>query len=145
MGHEMNAEHEIKLMNFIEKNLGRPFVWGRCDCSTFALEATDAIFDTALVNKIKGKYRTGKGAIKFRRRSWGSFINLLKEAGFVELQRGFEQTGDMLIVEDAEWERVHVYLDNWVCAPFPDDGVQLFPMTVMNGKPYKVWRYVCLP
>ena len=145
MGHEMNAKHEIKLMNFVEKNLGRPFVWGRCDCSTFALEATDAIFDTALVNKIKGKYRTGKGAIKFRRRSWGSFINLLKEAGFVESQKGFEQTGDMLIVEDEEWERVHVYLGNWACASFPDDGVQLFPMTVMNDKPYKVWRYICLP
>jgi len=145
MGHEMNAEHEIKLMNFVEKNLGRPFTWGQCDCSTFALEVIDAAFDTALADKIKGKYRTEKGAIKFRRRSWGSFVNLLKEAGFVESQRSFEQTGDMLIIEDAEWERVHVCLGNWVCAPFPDDGVQLFPMTVMTDKPYKVWRYVCLP
>ena len=141
----MNAEHEIKFINFVEKNLGRPFTWGQCDCSTFALEVIDAAFDTALVDKIKGKYRTEKGAIKFRRRSWGSFVNLLKEAGFVELQRGFEQTGDILIIEDAEWERVHVYLGNWVVASFPDDGVQLFPMTIMNGKPYKVWRYVCLP
>jgi hypothetical protein len=70
----------------------------------------------------------------------GSLINILKAAGFVEGKRGFEQTGDLLIVEDSKWEMVHIYLGSQVVSAFPDGGVQTFPMRDLRDKPYSVWR-----
>jgi len=141
----MHITHEINLMHFIEKNLGRAFAWGECDCVTFALEVTDAVYGTALAEKIKGRYKTERGAIRFRRRSrWGNFITLLKEANFIEIPKGFEQTGDILVVEEAgKLEMVHVSLGHRALSSHPETGVLIFPMTHMQGIPYTVWRYTC--
>jgi len=142
----MEIKREIQLMNFIEKNLGRPFAWGECDCNTFALEAVDAVFDTSLAEKIKGQYFTELGALMYRKKSrWGTFINLLKETGFIEVAKGFEQTGDLLIVEDPRWEMVHISLGSKVMSSLPGAGVQYFSASVMKGQPYSVWRFGCLP
>ena len=145
-GNEMDIKQEITLINFIESNLGRAFAWGECDCNIFVLEAMDAVFGTALAAKIRGRYITERGAIRFRRQSpWGSLITLLQEAGFVEGQKGFEHTGDLLIVEDpGKWEMAHIYLGRMAAAAFPGEGVQQFPLVLMKDKPYSVWRYPCL-
>lgn len=142
----MHISHEIKLINFVEASLGRPFAWGQCDCNTFVLAAMDAVYDTALAAKILGKYSTGLGAIRYRRRSpWGSLIALLREAGFSESSRGFEQIGDILIVADKKWEMSHVCLGNRGMAAFPDEGVQFFPLSSLADQPYTVWRSPCPP
>jgi hypothetical protein len=139
----MDITHEIRLMNFIEQNQGRPFTWGECDCNTFVLDVVDAVFDIALAAKVKGKYKNELGAIRFRQRcEWGSFIELLKEAGFVGGKKGFEQVGDILIVADpGKWEMAHIYLGNKTVTAFPDEGVLQFPTAMLKDKPYSVWRY----
>lgn len=140
----MHIRNEINLLNFIEASLGRPFVWGQCDCNTFALEALDAAYGTCLAGKIMGQYNTLLGAVRYRKRSpWGSFIALIEEAGFIEAKKGFQQTGDLLIVEDPKWEMVHICLGSIAASAFPDDGVRTFPMAMMADKPYRVWRYAC--
>lgn len=149
----MDIKHEIKLINYIEANLGRPFAWGECDCNIFALDVIDAVWGqisnlSPLSNQIRGKYKTERGAIRFRKRSrWGSFIELLKESGFVQGKKGFEQIGDILIVEDPrKWEMVHIYLGNRTVAAFPGEGVLQFPTAMMKDKQYNVWRYApCRP
>ena len=143
----MNITHEIRLINYIEANLNRPFAWGECDCNVFALDMIDSVYGTALAAKIRGKYHTALGAIRFRRKSaWGSFIELLKEAGFIEGKKGFERIGDLLIVEDpGKWEMVHIYLGGKSVAAFPENGVMQFPTAMIRDKQYSVWRYLpCL-
>ena len=142
----MNIIQEIALINFIETNQGRPFAWGECDCNTFVLEAMDAVFGTALAARVRGQYATEKGAIRFRRKSvQGSLINGLIEEGFIEIPRGFEQTGDILIVEDPDkWEMSHLCLGRTAAAAFPDAGVQQFSLALLKDKPYRVWRCSCL-
>lgn len=140
----MHISHEIKLLNFVEANLGRPFAWGECDCNTFALEMIDAVYDTALAAQIRGRYQTERGAIRYRRRSpWGSLINLLREAGFCEVPKGFAQTGDILIVVAPKWEMSHICLGNRAVAAFPGDGVQCFPLAALADEPYTIWRFPC--
>ena len=140
----MKITEEIALVHFIEANRDRPFEWGRCDCNTFALEAMDAAFGTGLAEKIRGHYSTPLGAVRYRRRSaWKSFIAFIEEAGFIEAKKGFEQTGDLLIVADPKWEMVHICLGNRAVSAFPDDGVRCFPMAAMADKPYRVWRRLC--
>lgn len=143
----MDIKREIRLMSFIEKNLGRPFAWGECDCNTFALETIDAVFDTAWADLIKGRYYTELGAFTFRRSCrWGDFISgIIAEAGFIEIQKGFEQTGDLLIVKDPRWEMVHICLGNKLVSSFPGAGVQYFSASVIKDKAYSVWRLPCLP
>jgi len=136
----MDIERELRLIDFVKASRGRPFAWGRCDCNVFALEAMDAAYGTDLAGLIRGRYDSLLGAFLFRRRVLGSLINILKAAGFVEGKRGFEQTGDLLIVEDSKWEMVHIYLGSQVVSAFPDGGVQTFPMRDLRDKPYSVWR-----
>ena len=139
----MDIKHEIKLHNFIKASLNRPFAWGECDCNVYALDVIDAVYDTDLASLIRGKYKTEKGAIRFRKRSkWGDFRELLNQAGFIEGKKGFEQIGDLLIVEDpGKWEMVHIYLGNKSVVAFLNDAVLQFPTAMLKDKAYTVWRY----
>ncbi len=121
--------------------------WGTCDCNVFALEALDAAYDTALAALIRGRYKTQAGAVRYRRRSrWGSFIRLVEEAGFAAGKRGFEQTGDLLVVaEPGKWEMVHIYLGDRVVSAFPREGVHYGFMADIRVKTYNVWRRPCPP
>jgi len=136
----MSSDPYRKAIEFANVNLGRPFVWGQCDCNTFALDMMDAMYGTNLAAQIKGKYGSPLQAFLFRRRVPGSLINILKAAGFEEVKRGFERTGDLLIVADPKWEMVHVCLGAKCVSAFPDQGVQVFPMTELKDKEYTVWR-----
>lgn len=136
----MDIKREIALIDFVKANRGRPFAWGQCDCNTFALEVMDAVHDTDLAAQIQGKYESMLGAFLFRRRVPGSLINILKASGFVEGKKGFEQTGDLMIVEDPKWEMVHICLGSQAVASFPEYGVMTFPMSELRDKPYSVWR-----
>jgi len=139
----MDIEREIKLIDFVKDNRGRSFSWGQCDCNTFALEVMDAVHDTDLAAQIRGKYESLLGAFLFRRRVPGSLINILKTAGFIEGKKGFEQTGDLMIVEDPKWEMVHICLGSQAVAAFPEHGVMTFPMHELRDKSYSVWRLPC--
>lgn len=137
----MKIEQELQLINFIKANLGRPFVWGECDCNVFALEAMDAVHGTDLAGRIKGKYENELGAIRFRLRSeWGSFEGLLIEAGFVESRKGFEQTGDLLIVDGPGFELVHIYMGKTVVSVPLGMKVHATPVALMKHLEYRVWR-----
>jgi hypothetical protein len=141
----MNIVQEINLIRFVEANLGRPFAWGRCDCNILALEMSDTVFGTDLAGKVRGRYENRLGAIRYRLRSpWGSFIGLIREAGFVWARRGFEQTGDLLVVGDPRWEMVHICLGQNALSSFPDEGVRVFPVSSMRSTFYNVWRWPCL-
>jgi hypothetical protein len=142
----MTPKQEIKLIRFFEANRGRSFAWGQCDCNVFALEAIDAVHDTKLATQIRGRYSSLLGAFLFRRRVPGSLLNILKDAGFIQIKKGFEQTGDLLIVEDPKWEMVHICLGNNAMSAFPEHGVSMFPLQDLQDKPYSVWRLpLCRP
>jgi hypothetical protein len=142
----MTGEQEIALMRFVQDSIGRPFAWGRCDCNVYALEAIDATHGTDLASLISGRYSTGLGAIRYRKRCpWGSFIGLLAEHGFVEAKKGFEQTGDLLVIPDPRWEMVHVYLGRDAVSVSPDLSVCIFPMASIRHETYLVWRLPCQP
>jgi hypothetical protein len=136
----MDVAREIRLIEYVKANRGRPFAWGQCDCNVFALEAMDAVHDTDLAALMRGRYSSLLGAYLFRRRRLGSLINILKAAGFVEGQKGFEQTGDLLIVSDPKWEMVHICLGSQAVAAFPEHGVMTFPMRELRHRQYSVWR-----
>ena len=139
----MEFAQEIRLIKFVEEHLGKACSWGFCDCNIFVLSGWDAVFGTRLAEKHKGKYKTAKAAIRYRRRSqWGSLqVLLTKEAGAVEIPRGFEQTGDILIVSDQKWEMSHICIGKNYAAACPDDLVSLAPIAALYGMPYQVWRY----
>jgi hypothetical protein len=137
----MDISRELKLINFVKANLGRPFVWGECDCNVFALEMIDAVHGTDLAGRIKGKYANELGAVRFRLRSeWGSFEGLLKENGFVEGKKGFEQTGDILIVAAPNFELVHIYMGKTVVSVPLGMIVHTAPYALMKYLEYRVWR-----
>ena len=138
----MEIKKELALIHFIKSNLGRSFAWGRCDCNTFALEMVDAVYGTSLAETVLGKYDGMIEAARFRKESeWGNFQNLLSVNGFTEGKQGFEQIGDLLVVEDEQFELVSIYMGIKSVACVRDIGVQLFPTVLLKEKTYRVWRY----
>lgn len=138
----MDIKLEMALIDFVKAKLGRPFAWGICDCNTLALEASDAVFGTEMAEKVVGQYDTPDSAEQYRKSSpWGSFINLIKENGFIEAQKGFEQTGDFLIVEDSRWEQVHICMGIRSVSCALDAVVHLFPTVQLKNMLYSVWRH----
>jgi len=141
----MNARAEIALVRFVEENLRRPFVWGRRDCNTFVLEALDAACagTSHLAAKIIGQYSTALGAMRYRLRSpWGSLYNLLRDAGCIEIQAGYQQIGDIVIVPDRRWEQAHICLGATVASVDFALGVHIYPIAQLQ-RPYSVWRFPC--
>ncbi len=141
----MNARAEIALMRFIEENIHQPFIWGRRDCNTFVLEALDACAGTShLASKIIGKYSTALGAMRYRLRSpWGNLYNLLQDAGCIEIQEGFQQIGDIMVVPDHRWEQAHICLGITVASVDFVLGVHIYPIAQLR-RPCSVWRLPCL-
>lgn len=139
----MEFSQEIRLIKFVEAYLGRACTWGECDCNIFVLLAWDAVFGTNIAIHHRGKYKTSRGAIRYRRRSkWGSLqVLLADEAGAVEIPQGFQQAGDILIVPDDKWEMAHLCIGDKIVSADPDDLVSLAPITALVNIPYQVWRY----
>jgi len=46
-----------------------PFEWGKHDCNTFVVEFHDLLYNTDHLKKLKGKYSTLCGAIRFIKRT----------------------------------------------------------------------------
>jgi hypothetical protein len=132
---------EIKLINFIKKNIGRPFAWGICDCNVVALEAMDATYGTDLAGIIKGRYSSEAEAIEFMRNiEWKDWAEFLIEKGFIEGKKGFEQTGDLLIVSLPNFDLVHIYMGKSVMAVPLNMNVHTVPYAAMKQLDYRVWR-----
>lgn len=137
----MDIKKELQLINFIKANIGREFQWGVCDCNVFALEAMDAVHGTDMAGKIRGKYENDLGAIRFRLKSeWGSFEGLLKENGFTEGKKGFEQTGDIIIVDGPGFDLVHINLGKNIVSVPLDGKVHMDPRAALKTIDYRVWR-----
>lgn len=137
----MDITKELKLINFIAVNLGRPFVWGECDCNVFALEAMDATYGTDLAGIIKGKYANKDEAVEFMRNiRWNDWAEFLSENGYIEGKKGFEQTGDLLIVSLPDYELVHIYMGKNVVSVPLGMVVRLEPYSLMKILKYRAWR-----
>lgn len=117
--------HEVKLMEFVRAELGRPFAWGDTNCVALALRALDAMHGLALHER--HRHHMGSAV---RARAWtrqhgamGVVVELLRD-GLVEVDPAYSQVGDILVGETAEGQiAAHICLGVRVLSSTEADGV----------------------
>lgn len=90
---------ELKLAAFARSQCGQPFVWGQTNCVSLAFRALDAMCSSNLQPLHWRSMRSQTRAMAWvRRNSLDGLVEILQGAGLVPVQRNFEQTGDVCLV-----------------------------------------------
>jgi hypothetical protein len=124
---------EIVFHNYIQAQIGKPFVWGQNDCNTFVLKMVDHFQGTDYADDVVGQYSTKLGALRFAKR-----IGTLRD--YLPLQkipRNHAQTGDLILVKDKLFDRAHICTGSKVISVIENSITTQMPM--VEGDVYR-WR-----
>ncbi len=129
MGSSVNPKSEIALHNYVQEQIGKPFVFGVNDCPLFVAGAIDAMFKTELRDEYTGKWKSQKTAWKYAKKN-GDISEQLKSKGCVNVELTHIQTGDIIVMEqrlahEKYWRSVAVCLGSTVAIVRDDIGVEV--------------------
>lgn len=99
---ERFADWPARLDTFLRARRARPFEWGEQDCVLFAADAVRALVGVDLGAKIRGKYKTARGAASVLRKHGGMMAAVDKATaclGAIVIAPAFAQRGDIALVQ----------------------------------------------
>lgn len=86
----LNKRNE--LVKWAATKVGRPFIWGKTDCTTITLEGIEQYYGLKL--PVENTWVSLKEALRAYKK-YGKPPEVLQEAGLQIIQKNFEQTGDV--------------------------------------------------
>lgn len=89
---------ELKLVEYIESQMGLRFELGKNDCILFVAGAIDSMQGSKLRVKYTGLWKTPKDVYKYER-SNKSVLEVLTGMGYTTIQASYIQVGDIVIIE----------------------------------------------
>lgn len=128
----MKVTKELKLIKYIESQIGIPFEFGKQDCPLFVLGAIDAMHGTNLRQKYTGLWHDQKSAWKYGRKHGGLSENF-KKIGYRSVEFAFIQTGDIIIMEqklahERKWHSAAVFMGSKVAVVADVKGVEIISL-----------------
>lgn len=122
---------ELKLLKYIESQIGIPFEFGKQDCPLFIAGAIDAMHGTNLREKYTGLWHDRKSAWKYVKKH-GTLAEQIKNLGYKTIELPFIQTGDIISMEqrlahEKKWHSAAVFTGSKV-AVLTDNGVEIIPL-----------------
>lgn len=123
---------ELKLLKYIESQLGIPFEFGVHDCPLFMFGAIDAMRGTELRKEYTGLWHDKKSAWKYGRKN-GGLSETLHKLGYVNVEFAYIQTGDLIVMEqrlahEKKWHSVGVFTGSKVAIVTDAIGVELISL-----------------
>lgn len=120
---------ELKLLKYIESQIGIPFEFGKQDCPLFIAGAIDAMYDTDLRKKYTGLWQDKKSAWKYAKKN-GDFSEHLKKIGYKTVDFPFIQTGDIIVMSqklahEKQWHSAAVFTGSKVAIVTNSNGVEI--------------------
>lgn len=128
---------ELKLLTYIESQIGTPFEFGVLDCPLFAAGAIDAMHGTKLHSKYSGKWKSKRQLWKYVRK-YGGFSENLHKIGYKTIELTYIQTGDIILMEqklahEKKWHSIAVFTGSKVAIVTDANGVEIVDLnTVPN-------------
>jgi len=128
---------EVRLMEFVRTELGRPFEWGETNCLALALRAVDAMHGTHLHATHKHRMSSATRALAgTRKHGLNGVMEFLLGHGLVAIDPPFAQEGDILLgLTDDGQIAAHVSLGNRVLSSTQADGVILLRLATVSPAP----------
>lgn len=128
---------EIRLVDYAEAVIGRPFAWGTTDCAMLARDAVRALCNDSSFGNDVPRYSTRLGAARAFRKV-GGVVEYLVRAGAVAIDPAHRRPGDIIVVKTPDLDSSFVVLDArllgveqgdvvkyYAAPPRPDDAVVL--------------------
>lgn len=123
----------VELTKHINSQLGQPFTWGVCDCTTFALECVEVMIGRGLV-KPEFTYRTQDEALAFAELHRVEDA-LVEQCNAYRVPPHTAKAGDLLIVPEYGFECTHVCVGRRAVVPIPNHGVRAMPVEPILTNP----------
>ncbi|MDN3515374.1 MAG: hypothetical protein NG747_13380 [Candidatus Brocadia sp.] len=126
-------DKRIKLIQWAEQQLGKPFEWGKADCTTVTLEGMKLYYGKEIPINI------GWGSLKDALRAYkkyGSPPDILRKHGFIEITRNFEQTGDIFLWHGHGYWLLGVIISGSVLVADEGKAIEMRPIRGFTGNYY---------
>ncbi len=130
----MIPEIEIKLHDYVQSEIGKPFEFGMHDCPLFVLGAMDIMTGDNRREEMTGLWHDQKSAWKYARKH-GDICDHLKKYSFKSVDYQYMQTGDIIVMEqrlahEKKWRSVAICIGSKVAVVTEENGVEL--VTINN-------------
>lgn len=127
------------LVEWADRQLGKPYVWGKTDCGTIAREGLAVMLGQ---DPFPGLPSWNSEAEM--RSVWGVLGG--SDAGFVHfgakrIEPNYAQTGDVILVRIKDIEASALIIDNKMLFCFFDKGVGYRKTVSINNKHYRIYRF----
>jgi hypothetical protein len=142
----LNPSSEIALHEYVQEQIGKPFVFGVNDCPLFVAGAIDSMKGTSLRDEYTGLWHDQKSAWKYARKN-GDISEQLKNIGYKTVELTHIQTGDIIVMEqrlahEKKWRSVAVCLGSTVAIVRNDIGVEVISIAqVPNLTEVLRWQF----
>lgn len=125
-------DKELKLIKYVESQIGVPFEYGKNDCPLFVCGAIDVMYSTQLRKKYTGLWHDKKSAWKYGRK-YGSLSKTLRGLGCKPVEFPFIKTGDIIIMEqrlahEKKWHSAAVFTGSKVAIVTNVKGVEIITL-----------------
>ncbi len=130
----MTPDQELRLLEYINGLVGKPFEYGKNDCPLLAAGVLDCMDGGTRRSNMTGLWHDKKSAWRYMAKH-GDFAEHLKANGCDEINGGmiYAQPGDLILMErtlahDKRWHSVGVCLGAKAALMTEDDGLIRVPV-----------------
>lgn len=122
----------INIHRYVSSIKGKPFVLGKLDCNLMALNVLDIITGKDFSSKLFGKYNSYEEVEKAKKGN--EILSFFDELKTMEVQIGFEQTGDFVLQNDVEHSviSVSVVINSNILVATEKYGMVLIPLSFID-------------
>jgi hypothetical protein len=133
----VNPSLEIALVQMLDEAGRKPFKWGWNDCNTLALQWIDKLQNRGWLNRVQGKYSNPKQAARFASElpKWAD--GLLAE-GWEEIDGSMASVGDLGVVSDRFYDRVHIVMGGFMVSLHESDGMVKIPLDSVEARFFRI-------
>jgi hypothetical protein len=133
----VNPSQEIELVHLLDQAGRKPFIWGWNDCNTLALEWLDKLQDRGWLKRVQGKYSNLKEAAKFAAELPNWCDGLLAE-GWTEIEAPTASVGDLAVVSDRLYDRVHIVMGGYMVSLHESAGMVKIPLDSVEARYFRI-------
>lgn len=104
------SDWDVRLAQWANAALGRPFEWGVTDCHLLVAEALDVMHGSALVEQYRGAWHDEQSAAAYAAAAGVDIEKSLRAMGAASVPASFRQRGDIVLLDSGRaWPM------SWVC------------------------------
>ena len=131
---------EMRLIRFVNDELGKPFDWGKRDCSTLAVSCLREMVGDLDTPWPPFDYTNEREAVRFAKGKLSFHDFLIERFDARPVKPNFEQRGDFIFGHNGLFDCCHVVLGQKAVSVDPEQGVCQMRVKDLNSEDRRVLR-----